>query len=227
MQTDYKIIGGDGVEYGPATLEELRGWIRDGRVAGMTQVWRSDLAGWSPAARYAELGGELSRLHAAASSVAKPCGFWARLGAYVIDAMVLGGMFYLLWSRLDVSQHWPLPAWLTLSNDPVSNDAAINQFTKQWQAWGNHAWPYYYPIFFLYDVLMNGRFGATLGKMAIGARIERWDGYPLGYGRAALRWLAARVSDFFFFAGYLFISLRSDKKALHDLLAGTRVIYEP
>jgi uncharacterized RDD family membrane protein YckC len=227
MQTDYKIIGGDGVEYGPATLEELRSWIRDGRVAGMTQVWRSDLAGWSPAARYAELGGELARLHAAASSSATPCGFWARLGAYLIDAAVIFGMFYLLWSRLAMSQQWPMPMWLTLGNDPVANDAAIKQFMKAFQAWGNHAAPIYYPIFFLYDVLMNGRFGATIGKMAIGARIVLWDGTPIGYRRAAWRWAAARVSDFFFGAGYLLIAFRSDKRALHDLLAGTRVIYKP
>lgn len=227
MQTDYKIIGGDGVEYGPATLEELRGWIRDGRVAAMTKVWRSDLAGWSPAARYAELGGELNRLHAAAASVAKPCGFWARLGAYVIDAAVLGGLFYLLWSRLEVSRQWPMPEWLSFSNDPASNDPAIKQFMKDWQAWANHAMPIYYPLFFLYDVLMNGRFGATLGKMAIGARIVLGDGSPIGYRRAAWRWVAARVSDFFFFAGYLLIAVRTDKRALHDLLAGTRVIYKP
>jgi uncharacterized RDD family membrane protein YckC len=227
MQADYKIIGGDGVEYGPATLEELRSWIRDGRVAGMTQVWRSDLAGWSPAARYAELGGELARLHAAAASSAKPCGFWARLGAYIIDSVVLGGMFYLVWSRLDVSRSWPLPEWLALGNDPAANDAAIRQFFNACKAWSNHAMPIYYPLFFLYDVLMNGRFGATVGKMAIGARIVLWDGAPIGYQRAAWRWLAARLSDFLFFAGYLPIAVRADKRALHDLLAGTRVIYKP
>jgi uncharacterized RDD family membrane protein YckC len=227
MQADYKIIGGDGVEYGPATLEELRSWIRDGRVAGMTKVWRSDLAAWSPAARYTELGGELARLHAAASSSAKPCGFWARLGAYVIDSVFLGGMFFLVWSQLAVSQHWPPPAWLVLSNDPASNEAAVKQFVKDWQVWANHAMPIYYPIFFLYDVLMNGRFGATVGKMAIGARIVLWDGSPIGYRRAAWRWVAARVSDFFCFAGYLLIALRADKRGLHDLLAGTRVIYKP
>jgi uncharacterized RDD family membrane protein YckC len=62
--------------------------------------------------------------------------------------------------------------------------------------------------------------------MAIGARIVVWDGSRLGYTRAALRWLAARVSDLFFGAGYLLIGLRADKRALHDLLAGTRVVYK-
>jgi uncharacterized RDD family membrane protein YckC len=218
MHAEYKIIGGDGVEYGPATLEELRGWIRDGRVAEMTKVWRSDVAGWSPAAGYAELGGELSRLHAAVSA---PCGFWARLGAYVIDAVILGAIFQLVWTQLGQSRLWALPVLPT-----VVTDAALQQFLHDGQAWANHALPFYYPIYFIYDVLLNGRFGATIGKMAIGARIVLWDGSPIGYRRAALRWLAARVSDLFCFAGYVPIAVRADKRALHDLLAGTRVIYK-
>jgi uncharacterized RDD family membrane protein YckC len=90
----------------------------------------------------------------------------------------------------------------------------------------NRTLPFYYPLFFLYEVFLNGRFGATLGKMAIGARIVLADNSRLGYGRAALRWLAARISDFLFFGGYLLIALRPDKRALHDLLAGTKVVYK-
>jgi uncharacterized RDD family membrane protein YckC len=108
-----------------------------------------------------------------------------------------------------------------------ATDATLRQFIQDCQAWANHAMPVYYPIFFLYDVLMNGRYGATVGKMAVGARIILLDGAPIGYWRAALRWVAARVSDLFCFAGYLFIIARRDKRALHDLLAGTRVIYKP
>ncbi|HEV7927784.1 MAG TPA: RDD family protein [Verrucomicrobiae bacterium] len=221
MQAEYKIIGGDGVEYGPATLEELRSWIRDGRVAGLTQVWRSDVAAWSPATRYAELGGELARLHAAAVATAVPCGFWARLAAYLIDCFILAALFQLVWTQSGQARLWTmpiLPAELT--------DASLQQFLKDAQVWFNHAAPYFYPVYFLYDVLLNGRFGATIGKMAIGARIVLLDGSPIGYWRATLRWLAARVSDLFCFAGYLLIVLRADKRALHDLLAGTRVIYK-
>jgi uncharacterized RDD family membrane protein YckC len=221
MQAEYKIIGGDDVEYGPATLEELKSWIRDGRVAGMTKVWRNDRAEWLPAGSYAELGHELAYLHAAADRSAAPCGFWARLGAYLIDVIILGAIFQLLWSQLGEARHWVLPVL-----PKELTDASFQQFMQDWQIWANHALPIFYPLYFVYDVVLNGRFGATIGKMAIGARIVMWDGSRLGYTRAALRWLAARVSDLFFFAGYLLIAFRADKRALHDLLAGTRVIYK-
>jgi uncharacterized RDD family membrane protein YckC len=219
MQTEYKIIGGDGSEYGPATLDELRSWIRDGRVAGMTKVWRSDVAAWSPAAQYAELGTELARLHANAT-FAKPCGFWSRLAAYFIDFAILWTIFQLVWAQLPLSRQWLAP----LRPEEVTA-ASLQQFMLSVQAWACHALPIFYPLYFCCDVLLNGRYGATIGKWAIGARIVLCDGSPIGYRRAALRWLAARVSDFFFYAGYLIIALRRDKRGLHDLLAGTRVIY--
>jgi hypothetical protein len=55
MQATYKILGGDGKEYGPATLEQMLGWVRDGRVSNATQVWRSDQNGWVTARDLPEL----------------------------------------------------------------------------------------------------------------------------------------------------------------------------
>jgi len=69
METSYKILGGDGREYGPATLEQMLGWIRDGRVNGATQVWRSDQSAWVTARQLPEL-----QLPAAPPVVAPPVG---------------------------------------------------------------------------------------------------------------------------------------------------------
>jgi hypothetical protein len=55
MQATYKILGGDGKEYGPATLDQILGWVRDGRVSAATQVWRSDHNAWVTARELPEL----------------------------------------------------------------------------------------------------------------------------------------------------------------------------
>jgi GYF domain 2 len=55
MQATYKILGGDGQEYGPATLEQMLGWVREGRVNATTQVWRSDQSAWLNAVQLPEL----------------------------------------------------------------------------------------------------------------------------------------------------------------------------
>jgi len=56
MDATYKLIGTDGNEYGPVTLEQARDWAREGRLASSTQVLRSDQNSWSTAAALPELG---------------------------------------------------------------------------------------------------------------------------------------------------------------------------
>lgn len=55
MELTYKVLGPDGKEYGPVTLTEINIWLREGRINGETQVTRSDINYWSPAAHYSEL----------------------------------------------------------------------------------------------------------------------------------------------------------------------------
>jgi uncharacterized RDD family membrane protein YckC len=227
MEAQYKIIGGDGAEYGPASLAELQDWIRDGRVARATQVWRDDLSRWSPADRYVELQTDLTRLHATnqtiAQSLTRPAGFWARLGAYLLDRAALLPIFAILWFPIANAEHWqttppPLPTQLT--------EDSVQKFETDCAGWADREFIVWLPLLMVYEVFFNGRFGATLGKMAIGARIRQADGGRLTYSRAMLRWWAERLSEFMFYAGFLIIAIRPDKRGLHDLLAGTKVVYQ-
>jgi hypothetical protein len=50
----YKIIGADQKEYGPVTIDQIRQWIRDGRVNAHTQA-RSESGGqWQPLSAFPE-----------------------------------------------------------------------------------------------------------------------------------------------------------------------------
>jgi uncharacterized RDD family membrane protein YckC len=225
MDVEYKIIGGDGAEYGPATLEELRSWIGDGRVAGTTQVWRTDVAHWLPAARYLELHPDLERLHASVSpgyvaGALRPVGFWPRLGAYLIDRLVLIMLLVMLWVPLSNWQKLDMPVFPT-----VVTQQSTQQLMDQLKVFVPIMFPFMLVVFILYDVLMNGTFGATLGKMAIGARILRADGARLTYARALLRSLAARLTEALWYWGYLWVAFRRDKRGMHDFIASTRVVY--
>ncbi|HNS69651.1 MAG TPA: DUF4190 domain-containing protein [Verrucomicrobiota bacterium] len=50
----YQIIGSDGRTYGPATADQLREWIAEGRADAQTQVWTEGASQWRPLAEYAE-----------------------------------------------------------------------------------------------------------------------------------------------------------------------------
>ena len=47
MNANYKIIGEDGKEYGPATGDQLRQWIIEGRVASKTPVFVDGAKDWN------------------------------------------------------------------------------------------------------------------------------------------------------------------------------------
>jgi uncharacterized RDD family membrane protein YckC len=75
-----------------------------------------------------------------------------------------------------------------------------------------------YPIFFL------GKWGQTLGKMAVGVKVVSPTGEPIGFGRAAGRVLAEIVTGFTFGIGYLMALWDEEKRSLHDRMASTRVV---
>jgi len=232
METHYKIIGGDGREYGPVTLDELKSWIRDGRVSGTTHVWRSDANAWSAAANYQELQTEFGAVPGAAmrtnESDLAPAGFWARLGAYIIDGIVLSVIMLVIWNVVLKALGWQEPAQPDIkpTSDMMVVIHAVADYVKANLTFYLTQMFAGFLVQMLYEVSLNGRFGATLGKMVIGAKIVRLDGSPLGFGVAFLRFLAERLSGLTCCIGYLFIAFREDKRALHDLIVGTKVVFK-
>lgn len=80
-------------------------------------------------------------------------------------------------------------------------------------------------ISMLYETLMVGRFGATVGKMALSLRVVRPDGGPLNYSRALGRYWAKFLSQAICYIGFIMaIFDKAERRALHDRLCDTRVI---
>jgi uncharacterized RDD family membrane protein YckC len=80
-------------------------------------------------------------------------------------------------------------------------------------------------LWWCYLVVGWGLLGATPGKWAMGLRIMDYRQHcPIGPARALLRLAAYCVSSVTFEWGHLLILIRTDRRALHDILAGTRVM---
>jgi uncharacterized RDD family membrane protein YckC len=77
-------------------------------------------------------------------------------------------------------------------------------------------------VYFAYSLATTGR---TIGKAIVGTRVYRADGADLGAWRAMVRVLAMSLSFVLFGVGLLFILVRKDRRALHDLIAGTCEVY--
>lgn len=71
----FKMIGGDGREYGPVTADQLREWILDHRADARTMVRGEAATDWVPLGNlpeFVEVLAESARLHGLASPVASP-----------------------------------------------------------------------------------------------------------------------------------------------------------
>ena len=142
-------------------------------------------------------------------------GFWIRFVAYMIDGLVmlvpaaiLVGIFAAFVILTNESMdHEGLPAQLVIAL--VLLVAAM--IVVNW----------------LYEALMTSSpRSATLGKMALGLRIVRFDGTRLSFGRATARHFAKyMVTPMVPLAiGYIMAAFTNRKRALHDILADTLVI---
>ena len=79
-------------------------------------------------------------------------------------------------------------------------------------------------ISFSYEAFFLASKGATPGKMVMKIRVVRPDGSPSSMGQAWGRTLGKQVSALILMIGYLMAFWDEEKRALHDRMAGTRVI---
>ena len=78
---------------------------------------------------------------------------------------------------------------------------------------------------FLYFAYSWGASGKTVGMALLGVKVVAADGTVAGPRRAVIRTLAFPLSFLLFGLGFIGIFLQRDRRALHDLIAGTAVVY--
>jgi uncharacterized RDD family membrane protein YckC len=137
---------------------------------------------------------------------ARRAGFMSRLAAFAVDAIILAvvlrgtGWFLVATGKAlrGLGHHLLDPIALTCTVLPLL--AAI------------------YLVFFWRSS------GQTPGKWLMGLKVVRVGGGPVSLGRAALRFCGYLLSALPFYAGFLWI-LGPDRRAWHDRIAGTEVVY--
>jgi uncharacterized RDD family membrane protein YckC len=132
----------------------------------------------------------------------RPAGFWIRALAALVDFVI----FFVVYSSLKV-----LGARVA-GVDPESSEALkplASFFTLVFAG--------------AYTSVLVSLGGQTIGKMLVGARVVAGEDGPPPFGAALLRFVAYFASAGTFTLGFVMAGLRHDKRALHDLIAGTRV----
>jgi len=76
-----------------------------------------------------------------------------------------------------------------------------------------------------YEALMVGKYGATLGKMALKIKVVTAEGGRVSYARAFGRYFAKMLSGFTCLIGFIMAAFDNpQRRALHDRICNTRVV---
>ena len=140
-------------------------------------------------------------------------GFWLRLVAWIIDAIVLGfagaAIFLPLVSANihTFSRENPWDFYTTFSR-PIVALKLLGMMLS---------WIYY-------AALESSAWQATLGKKALGLKVTDLSGNRITFARASGRFFGKIVSSFILGIGFLMAGFTARKQALHDILAGCLVI---
>lgn len=223
---DWYYTTGDQQQQGPVSEADLSSLVQTGTIKASALVWSEGMADWQPlqtvrpdlvgvaAGGYESTkdlsvqamregaGGELEQgaLHYA--------GFWIRFGAKIIDGILLQVVLIPLQMLLQ----------MPLATEAVEAAPSVAMAGVGMMLLVSIGVP------LLYNGLMIGKYGATLGKMACGLKVVMPDGSPVTMGRGFGRYLGEIVSSLTLNIGYLMAAFDDEKRALHDRIASTRVI---
>ena len=134
-------------------------------------------------------------------------GFVSRAGSFFIDLFVIAVAFSLAGTVLEYIVSAATGNDFSVSDYPVVANIALL------------AWAFFYCA---YSLALDGK---TLGMALIGVRAVRRDGSPIGGWQAVLRVLVFPLSFLVFCLGFIMILLGRERRALHDVIAGTAVVY--
>ena len=219
----FTIIGGDGQEYGPVTLQQLRSWVAGGRVNQDTQTKAADSDEWRRLGDFPEFAAPVEPPPIIGPAVADSslAERWRRLVGAVADGLLEA----LCWTPTSMAM---MKATSEMLQDGQFEPEQFMKFF--WSALPLSA-PYLGALIVLQAVLLSWR-GQSVGNLLVRTRIVRApDGEPVGFLRAfLLRGALARIirqipllGSLFWIVDSCFI-FRDDRRCLHDLIAGTKVV---
>ena len=196
----------DGQRTGPHALEDVNRRIAAGRLNPSDLGWSESSPGWKPLLSFSGV-----MVPGAASSTAMPigmatpvhfesrnyAGFWIRMFAFVVDALVLafiGGIIAFM---------------LTYAHGRMSILRVLVPML----------------VCLLYmPTMWSAPTQATLGQKLCRLRVIRMDGSAVSFTRGLVRALGRLLSGAIFGFGYIMIAFSNRKRAWHDRLADTCVV---
>jgi uncharacterized RDD family membrane protein YckC len=158
----------------------------------------------------------------AQGSTDRYAGFWIRLGAYLIDYMIIQFATSMLFGFLALIFGFAVGS--------QTSDFSSSSFESEGEALLIIGC--YFGIIILticgqwlyYALFESSSMQATPGKLAVGIKVVDYEKNRLSFGKATGRHFAKIISAFTLSIGYMMAGWTEKKQTLHDMVAGTLVV---
>jgi uncharacterized RDD family membrane protein YckC len=151
----------------------------------------------------------------------QPAGFVSRLVAFVIDLLILSTIGALV--AVSVTSILNFFNLDFLAAPPSASETDLVRIARLILVIAGTTFGFLlingYPVVFW---LLTGQ---TPGKSFLGLRVVAVDGRPISVRRALRRLVGYWISAIPLFAGFLWVLIDDERRAWHDRLAATRVVY--
>ncbi len=224
----FTIIGGDGKEYGPVSVEQVREWLASGRASLDTRAKHIGYEQWKRLGDFDEFAPQpisapppLEGSSASVGTATPPASRWLRLGGALID-WVINSL---------CSLPTALPIMHSMGEQIASGrpdpQAIVGMVTDNI----GKSVPYLLALLIVQACLVTMR-GQSIGKILVGIRIVRFRddsaaGFLHGFLiRSVAPWLIGRIPllGFLFWIVDICFVFRDDHRCIHDLMADTKVV---
>ncbi len=143
-------------------------------------------------------------------------GFWLRLGAYILDYVLLNILLALLAAFVGAF----LRVFSLRGSPDADHPMIVALYLLFWLVLLVMNWLYY-------ALQESGAAQATLGKRALHLLVTDRQGRRIGFGQATGRYFGKFISVFSIGIGFMMAGWTQRKQALHDMLADTLVVRKP
>jgi uncharacterized RDD family membrane protein YckC len=204
---------------GPFTGYVLKDMIAKAQISANTNIAEMGATVWTRLADVPAFAALLPprALEDHAPAGLEYAGFWIRLLAYVIDVFVLE--FFAIAAGIILGIALSIAGILGKFEPPAPGHALPPAFVAV-------VWIVGLVVTIAYNVYFNsGSWQATPGKRICGIHIIREDGRRVTGLLALGRYLAYIISSLPLGIGFLIVAWTKEKKGLHDMICGTRVVY--